>query len=53
LNLGGREVTAIASNLAGGGVDTTPSTMISLIPAMAYFAEVRKKLLAELDEAIE
>jgi cytochrome P450 len=53
LDLSDKEVTAIASNLAGGGVDTTSSTMLSLILAMACFVEVPKKLLAELDEAIE
>jgi cytochrome P450 len=52
LNLSDKEVTSMAANLIGGGVDTTSSTMLSFILAMAYFPEVQKKLQAELDEVV-
>lgn len=50
LNLSDKEVVSMATNLIGGGVDTTSSTMLSFILAMAYFPDVQKKLQAELDE---
>ncbi|KAH8706086.1 cytochrome P450 [Phaeosphaeriaceae sp. PMI808] len=46
------EVAALMSNLIGGGVDTTSSTMISCILAMACFPEVQAKAHAELDAAV-
>ena len=46
------EVAGLAGNLLGGGVDTTSSTMISTILAMAYFPEVQKKAQAELDAVV-
>jgi cytochrome P450 len=49
LNLSNQEVVSMASNLIGGGVDTTSSTMLSFILAMAYFPDVQKKLQEELD----
>ncbi|ORY13768.1 cytochrome P450 [Clohesyomyces aquaticus] len=51
-NLSDKEVSTLASNLIGGGVDTTSSTMLSFILAMAYFPDVQKKLQAELDEVL-
>ncbi len=46
------EVAGLAGNLLGGGVDTTSSTMISCILAMACFPEVQKKAQAELDAVV-
>lgn len=52
LNLSDKEVTTMAANLIGGGVDTTSSTMLSFILAMAYFPDVQKKLQEELDTVV-
>ncbi|KAH7380391.1 cytochrome P450 [Phaeosphaeria sp. MPI-PUGE-AT-0046c] len=52
LHLSDKEVTTMAVNLIGGGVDTTSSTMLSFILAMAYFPDVQKKLQAELDDVV-
>jgi cytochrome P450 len=42
----------MAANLIGGGVDTTSSTMLSFILAMAYFPSVQKKVQGELDTVL-
>ena len=47
------EVAGLMANLIGGGVDTTSSTMISCILAMARFPEVQEKVHAEFDAIIE
>jgi cytochrome P450 len=47
------EVAGLTANLIGGGVDTTSSTMISCILAMAAFPEVQKKAQAEIDSVVE
>lgn len=52
MNLSNKEVSALAANLIGGGVDTTSSTVFSLIPAMAYFPDVQKKVQAEFDAVV-
>lgn len=52
LDLSDKEVVSMATNLIGGGVDTTSSTMLSFILAMAYFPDVQKKLQAELDDVV-
>ncbi|PSN75535.1 cytochrome P450 [Corynespora cassiicola Philippines] len=46
------EVGGLVGNLIGGGVDTTSSTIISCILAMAYFQDVQAKVHAELDAVI-
>ena len=46
------EVAGLMGNLIGGGVDTTSSTMLSCILAMACFPEVQKKAHAELDAVV-
>ena len=46
------EVASLMGNLIGGGVDTTSSTMMSCILAMARFPEVQKKVHAEFDGII-
>jgi cytochrome P450 len=46
------EVASLMGNLIGGGVDTTSSTMMSCILAMARFPEVQKKVHAEFDAVI-
>lgn len=46
------EVASLTGNLIGGGVDTTSSTMISCILAMACFSDVQRKAQAELDEVV-
>jgi cytochrome P450 len=46
------EVAGLMANLIGGGVDTTSSTMISCILAMAYFPEVQEKAHAEFDAVV-
>lgn len=46
------EVAGLMGNLIGGGVDTTSSTMISCILAMARFPEVQRKAHAEMDAAV-
>lgn len=46
------ELAGLTTNLIGGGVDTTSSTMISFILAMAYFPDVQKKLQDELDRVV-
>jgi cytochrome P450 len=51
-NLNDKEVSNMAANLIGGGVDTTSSTMLSFILAMAYFPEVQKKVHEEMDRVV-
>ncbi|KAM5349584.1 hypothetical protein ACJ41O_006089 [Fusarium nematophilum] len=51
-NLTDLEVAGLMSNLIGGGVDTTSSTMLSCILAMAYFPEVQQKAHAEMDRVV-
>lgn len=46
------EVAGLMGNLIGGGVDTTSSTMISCILAMAAFPDVQAKAHAEMDLVI-
>lgn len=46
------EVAGLMANLIGGGVDTTSSTMLSCILAMACFPEVQKKAQEEMDEVV-
>ncbi|KAF8850329.1 cytochrome P450 [Acephala macrosclerotiorum] len=46
------EVAGLTANLIGGGVDTTSSTMISCILAMAVFPDGQKKAQAEIDSVI-
>ncbi|KAE8449351.1 hypothetical protein EG329_008252 [Mollisiaceae sp. DMI_Dod_QoI] len=46
------EVAGLTANLIGGGVDTTSSTMISCILAMAVFPDVQKKAQAEIDSVV-
>ena len=50
--LSDEEIASLTSNLIGGGVDTTSSTIISCILAMCVFPEVQKKAQKELDEVI-
>ncbi|KAH4952243.1 hypothetical protein HBI38_001050 [Parastagonospora nodorum] len=52
MNLSNKEVSGLAANLIGGGVDTTSSTMLSFILAMAYFPDVQKKVQAEFDAVV-
>lgn len=47
-----REVGNLTSNLIGGGVDTTSSSMVSLIFAMCYFPEKQHKAQEELDRVV-
>ncbi|EME85507.1 uncharacterized protein MYCFIDRAFT_40760 [Pseudocercospora fijiensis CIRAD86] len=47
-----RELGNLVSNLIGGGVDTTSSSMISFILAMCVFPEVQKKAQEELDRVV-
>ncbi|OAL33083.1 Fumitremorgin C synthase [Fonsecaea nubica] len=46
------EVAGLMGNLIGGGVDTTSSTMIGCILAMACFQDVQAKSHKEMDEVI-
>jgi cytochrome P450 len=46
------EVAGLMANLIGGGVDTTSSTMLSCILAMACFPDVQAKAQAELDAVV-
>jgi cytochrome P450 len=46
------EVSGLMANLIGGGVDTTSSTMLSCILAMACFPEVQKKAQEEMDRVV-
>jgi cytochrome P450 len=46
------EVAGLMANLIGGGVDTTSSTMISCILAMACFPRVQRKAQEELDAVV-
>ncbi|CAK7202868.1 hypothetical protein SEUCBS139899_005595 [Sporothrix eucalyptigena] len=46
------EVAGLMGNLIGGGVDTTSSTMLSCILAMACFPEVQCKAQAEMDAVV-
>ncbi len=50
--LSDEEIASLTSNLIGGGVDTTSSTIISCILAMCVFPEVQKKAQYELDEVV-
>lgn len=51
-NLNELEVAGLMGNLVGGGVDTTSSTMLSCILAMAVFPEVQRKVQAEIDSVV-
>lgn len=46
------EVAGLMGNLIGGGVDTTSSTMISCILAMACFPDVQAKAQQEMDDVV-
>ncbi|KAI4608546.1 hypothetical protein J4E83_008982 [Alternaria metachromatica] len=46
------EVASLMGNLIGGGIDTTSSTMLSCILAMARFPEVQEKVHAEFDAVV-
>ncbi len=46
------EVASLTSNLIGGGVDTTSSSMISSILAMCLFPDVQRKAQEELDRVV-
>ncbi|KXJ87804.1 cytochrome P450 [Microdochium bolleyi] len=46
------EVAGLMGNLIGGGVDTTSSTMLSCILAMACFPNVQKKAQEEIDRVV-
>lgn len=46
------EVSSLAGNLLGGGVDTTSSTMLSCILAMCHFPSVQRKAQAEIDRVV-
>lgn len=46
------EIASLTSNLIGGGVDTTSSSIISFILAMCVFVEVQKKGQAEIDKVL-
>lgn len=46
------EVASLTSNLIGGGVDTTSSSIISFILAMCVFPEVQKKGQEEIDRIV-
>lgn len=46
------EVAGLMGNLIGGGVDTTSSTMLSCILAMACFPDVQKKAQEEMDTVV-
>ncbi|KUJ23936.1 cytochrome P450 [Mollisia scopiformis] len=46
------EVAGLTANLIGGRVDTTSSTMISCILAMAVFPDVQRKAQAEIDSVV-
>lgn len=47
-----KEVAQLTANLIGGGVDTTSSTLISLILALAVFPEAQRKAHEELDRVV-
>ncbi|KAJ5192171.1 cytochrome P450 [Penicillium cf. viridicatum] len=51
-NLTDYEVAGLMGNLIGGGVDTTSSTMISCILALAAFPDVQAKAHTEMDSVI-
>jgi len=46
------EIGSLTSNLIGGGVDTTTSTMLSFILACIAFPEALKKVQEELDRVV-
>ncbi|KAL2825820.1 cytochrome P450 [Aspergillus cavernicola] len=46
------EVSGLMANLIGGGVDTTSSTMMSCILALACFPEVQRKAQDEMDRVV-
>lgn len=46
------EISSLMGNLIGGGVDTTSSTMLSCILAMAQFPAVQAKAHAEMDAVV-
>ncbi|GAD96793.1 cytochrome P450 [Paecilomyces variotii No. 5] len=52
LGLCDKEIAGLTTNLIGGGVDTTSSSMISCILTMCVFSEVRRKAHEELDAVI-
>lgn len=47
-----REVGNLTSNLIGGGVDTTSSSMVSFVLAMCCFPEKQKRAQEELDRVV-
>jgi cytochrome P450 len=50
--LSNEDIANLTSNLIGGGVDTTSSTMISCILAMCVFQDVQRKAQVELDRVV-
>lgn len=50
--LSDREVAGLTSNLIGGGVDTTSSTMITFILGCCAFPEAQKKAQEEIDRVV-
>jgi len=46
------EIASLTSNLIGGGVDTTSSSIISFILAMCVFSEVQEKAQREIDDGL-
>jgi cytochrome P450 len=50
--LSNEEIASLTSNLIGGGVDTTSSTIITFILAMCVFPEAQRKAHEELDGVI-
>ncbi len=50
--LSNEDVANLTSNLIGGGVDTTSSTIITSILAMCVFQDVQRKAQAELDAVV-
>ncbi|KAL2786629.1 cytochrome P450 [Aspergillus keveii] len=46
------EVSGLMANLIGGGVDTTSSTMMSCILALACFPEVQRKAQDDMDRVV-
>lgn len=50
--LGDVEVAALATNLVGGGVDTTSSSLVSAVLAACVFPDVQRRAQAELDAVV-
>jgi len=50
--LSAEEIACITANLIGGGVDTTSSSTLSFILAMAVFPSVQAKAQAEVDRVV-